>query len=284
LAASSECEAVVQLLIEKGADVTAKDLGELTPLHVAAYCGHEAVVRLLLDHKADINAEDSRGWTARRWAAQRGHQPVVCVLEKAVENGYKVVAQLPLISLSTGSGLATSPVQLGRVLSCISENLVSTSTGSDCFFEKGPHPIPSTFSTCRKDLDPYPQPVLKIQEDTTLPRVSHSAGKREGNEKAKDIPVLSMTPEEEEHVRQLNMASRTRNCMVCAETIPILEFPALTDCQHDPKVCSVCYKSWIASELESKTWKEIKCPESGCGQLLKHAEVQQYATPEVYKK
>jgi hypothetical protein len=175
--------------------------------------------------------------------------------------------------------LVVSKLDTGPAFAMYS-TLVSTSTGNDSIFEKNPNPIPSTFPTCRKDL---PQHLPKIQKETTLPRISHSAEKPEGNVKAADIPVLSRAPEEE-GIRQLNMASRTRNCMVCAEAIPIPEFPALIDCQHDPKVCAVCYKSWIASELESKTWKEIKCPESGCGQLLKHAEVQQYATPEVYKK
>ena len=98
--------------------------------------------------------------------------------------------------------------------------------------------------------------------------------------------VLARQPQpvEEERIRQLNATSRTRNCVVCSETIPIPEFPALMSCEHVPEVCTDCYKSWIASELDSKSWKEIGCPESGCKQLLKHAEVQQYAAPEVYAK
>jgi E3 ubiquitin-protein ligase RNF14 len=90
--------------------------------------------------------------------------------------------------------------------------------------------------------------------------------------------------EEEERICQLGVTSTSRNCAVCSETIPIHEFPALINCDHDPQVCAVCYKSWIASELDRKSWKEIGCPESGCKRLLKHAEVQQYATPEVYAK
>ena len=99
-----------------------------------------------------------------------------------------------------------------------------------------------------------------------------------------DTLVSSSSLEKKGHNPQLDTFSRTRDCVVCTEAIPIPEFPALTDCKHDPKVCAVCYKSWIASELESKSWKEIRCPESGCEQLLKHAEVQQYAAPEVYTK
>ena len=45
-------EAVVQLLLDKGATVEAKDSDDQTPLRQAAASGHEAVVRLLQSHRA----------------------------------------------------------------------------------------------------------------------------------------------------------------------------------------------------------------------------------------
>jgi ankyrin repeat protein len=42
------CEAVVKLLLDKGADLQSKDKYGRTPLSWAAEKGHEAVVKLLL--------------------------------------------------------------------------------------------------------------------------------------------------------------------------------------------------------------------------------------------
>jgi ankyrin repeat protein len=53
-------EAVVRLLLDRGADANAGMDRESTPLCGAARAGHEAVVRLLLDRGADVNAKT--GW------------------------------------------------------------------------------------------------------------------------------------------------------------------------------------------------------------------------------
>jgi ankyrin repeat protein len=54
-------EAVVELLLEKGADVESKDSDGLTPLSWAARGGHEAVVKLLLEKGADTESKNSHG-------------------------------------------------------------------------------------------------------------------------------------------------------------------------------------------------------------------------------
>ncbi|KAH8890025.1 ankyrin, partial [Thozetella sp. PMI_491] len=61
-------EAVVQLLLDKGADLEAKekDSGQ-TPLSQAAACGHEAVARLLLDKGADLEAKDGEDGRTPLW-------------------------------------------------------------------------------------------------------------------------------------------------------------------------------------------------------------------------
>jgi len=89
-AAQNGHEAVVQLLLEHKADVSAKDNNRWTALHIAAVYGHEAVVRLLLEHKADVGAKDNDGWTALHIAAVYGHEAVVrLLLEHKADVGAK---------------------------------------------------------------------------------------------------------------------------------------------------------------------------------------------------
>jgi ankyrin repeat protein len=78
-AAAQGHEAVVQRLIDHGADVNIKDNKDRqTALHSAALRGHKAVVQRLIDHGADVNIKDDKyGWTALHWAAAQGHEAVV---------------------------------------------------------------------------------------------------------------------------------------------------------------------------------------------------------------
>ena len=86
-AAEKGHEAVVKLLLEKGADVESKDrdYGQ-TPLSWAAEKGHEAVVKLLLEKGADVESKDKDGRTPLSWAAENGHEAVVkLLLEKGAD-------------------------------------------------------------------------------------------------------------------------------------------------------------------------------------------------------
>ena len=86
-AAEGGHEAVVRLLLEKGANVNAKEDNGETALHEAAWGGHEAVVQLLLEKGANVNAkENNREKTALHPAAMRGHEVVVqLLLEKGAD-------------------------------------------------------------------------------------------------------------------------------------------------------------------------------------------------------
>jgi len=88
---------------------------------------------------------------------------------------------------------------------------------------------------------------------------------------------------QDEELKLLSPA-KTRDCVVCSEEIPIPDFPALMDCEHEPQTCASCYNRWIESELNTKAWSDIKCPEHRCKVLLQHFDVQRYATLEVYTK
>ncbi|WZH42152.1 LOW QUALITY PROTEIN: Serine/threonine-protein phosphatase 6 regulatory ankyrin repeat subunit B [Fusarium acuminatum] len=73
---------VVKLLLERGAEVEAKDSKHgRTPLSWAAVNGHEATVKLLLDKGADVEAKDKvYGGTPLWWAAENGHEAIVKLL------------------------------------------------------------------------------------------------------------------------------------------------------------------------------------------------------------
>ena len=73
---------MVQLLLEKGADVNTRARGDHhnTPLQTASGKGYEQVVQLLLDKGADINALDKYGRTALQTASAKGHKQVVQIL------------------------------------------------------------------------------------------------------------------------------------------------------------------------------------------------------------
>jgi ankyrin repeat protein len=52
---------VAQLLIDKGANVSATEQDRETPLHLASSEGHEGLAQLLIDRGADISATDKQG-------------------------------------------------------------------------------------------------------------------------------------------------------------------------------------------------------------------------------
>jgi hypothetical protein len=81
-------EAVVKLLLEKGADLeTRDDNSGQTPLSLAAESGHEVMVKLLLEKGADLETrDDNSGRTPLSLAAESGHEAVVkLLLEKGAD-------------------------------------------------------------------------------------------------------------------------------------------------------------------------------------------------------
>ena len=74
--------AAVRLLVEKGADIEAKDeYHGATPLHWAVTVGNEEMVTLLLDLGADVSAADDEDeWTPLHRASDKGHAAIVGLL------------------------------------------------------------------------------------------------------------------------------------------------------------------------------------------------------------
>jgi hypothetical protein len=74
---------VARLLLDAGADASARRADGFTPLILAVFFGHEQIVSLLLERGADAFARTTLGTTAARWAAARGFEAMASMLRKA---------------------------------------------------------------------------------------------------------------------------------------------------------------------------------------------------------
>ena len=75
--------ATVKLLLDKGANINARDKHDYTPLIFAASQGHAEVVKILLERGADVTAKNDLGLTALGAAKLFGHTEVAELLTKA---------------------------------------------------------------------------------------------------------------------------------------------------------------------------------------------------------
>jgi ankyrin repeat protein len=105
-------EAVVKLLLEKGAELESKDSDfGMTPLLQAAMDGHEAVVKLLLEKGAELESKDKTGRTPLSRAAENGHEAVVkLLLKKGAETTSVVI--LSLLQRARVEDAAFSPLAI----------------------------------------------------------------------------------------------------------------------------------------------------------------------------
>ena len=86
-ASQSGCEALVRLLVDKGADINESGGYYGNALLAACSRGHEAIVRLLLDRGAEVNAREKYHGNALHAACAGGHEAIVILL---LERGAKV--------------------------------------------------------------------------------------------------------------------------------------------------------------------------------------------------
>lgn len=74
-------------------------------------------------------------------------------------------------------------------------------------------------------------------------------------------------------------------CVVCADTKHVDAFPRFSitaTCAHPPSTCLDCIQLSIESDLSSKLWTEIRCPE--CREPLEYADIQRYANKQTFTK
>lgn len=98
-AAQTGHDAVVRLLLDKGADTEVRDKYGQTPLRLAIERGHEAVVRLLLDKGANTERRDAGGLTPLWWAAETRDEAVMrLLLDKGADTEVRnIVGKTPLL-------------------------------------------------------------------------------------------------------------------------------------------------------------------------------------------
>ena len=81
---------IVELLLNKGANIDNKDNNGSTALTKVAFHGHKEIVKLLLDKGPNINEKDNDGSTALTKAAFHGHKEIVeLLLDRGVDTNEK---------------------------------------------------------------------------------------------------------------------------------------------------------------------------------------------------
>ncbi|XP_032087211.1 ankyrin repeat domain-containing protein 27 isoform X3 [Thamnophis elegans] len=110
---------LVDLLVSKGAVVTATDYHGSTPLHLACQKGYQNVTLLLLHYKSSSEAQDNNGNTALHLACTYGHEDIVSLME------------LNYLTFERGQHASQSPV---RSSSCCEDTISQISSTSSLSF------------------------------------------------------------------------------------------------------------------------------------------------------
>lgn len=80
LAVQKKQNGVAKTLIEKGADINARDSHGQTALFIAIASGNDGIVRFLIEKGADINAKDNKGRTPLFIAMQKNKPGIAKLL------------------------------------------------------------------------------------------------------------------------------------------------------------------------------------------------------------
>jgi len=106
----------LQDLIERGADVRAKDDDGWTPLHWASWKDNVEIAELLIEKGADLEAKDNSGRTPLHWAAERNYIEIAKLL---LERGADVEAkdkwgETPLHEASRNNAIEAAKLLIER--------------------------------------------------------------------------------------------------------------------------------------------------------------------------
>lgn len=81
-AAAADSFEIVNLLVDHGADVNARQQGDFTPLHAAAQNGNLAMTRFLVERGARVDARTSEGLSSLDYATKSNNTALVDYLSK----------------------------------------------------------------------------------------------------------------------------------------------------------------------------------------------------------
>lgn len=70
-------EPILRMLLERGADITARSAEGSTPLNAAVYVGNKQIVKILLERGSDVQAATVLGETPLHRAAARGYGAIL---------------------------------------------------------------------------------------------------------------------------------------------------------------------------------------------------------------
>ncbi|XP_042862361.1 26S proteasome non-ATPase regulatory subunit 10-like [Penaeus japonicus] len=122
--------AVVETLLEKGGEVNAKDKDGRTAMHLAAWKGHTAVLEVLREGGADVDAADGKGVTPLHEAALRGDLLVIFTLTNFGASTYKKnkSGRTPRDLMTRSSSTESCGMELfqsaSMVIDCIGQTLL----------------------------------------------------------------------------------------------------------------------------------------------------------------
>jgi len=78
----------------------------------------------------------------------------------------------------------------------------------------------------------------------------------------------------------------TQDCVICTEELSAnFDFPILSvsnACNHPPRACTRCIQNQIRSNIETRRWDDVRCPE--CNALMEYHDVQRQADPRTFER
>ena len=145
----------------------------------------------------------------------------------------------------------------------------------DRLFGKGRSISPDTIVQ-RTGKVSSPSRRLPNNVDATLPSFTNQRFEGETRKRR----IIDADPAETSPKRKKGKVVR-KECTVCCTEVAINRFPKLPHKGaglHDRSVCFNCWEQHLATEIDSKGWDSISCPE--CEQRLDGSEIKKLASDE----
>lgn len=80
-------------------------------------------------------------------------------------------------------------------------------------------------------------------------------------------------------------AMSKKTCASCETELALNQFPKHrrpSAHQHERNTCRNCFRNWVNSQIESKPWDQIGCPE--CSTLLQYDKIKAFAQEATFDK